>query len=93
MTTQRRPQSNDGDSGLPSDIDALLEKQIKAEKTRKEYQQRPEVQEKRKEYQTKQNDAKKIARAAMKGDTAFLVTAGFSSDQADAMVERAKQLA
>ena len=48
MTT-RREQGNSGDSGLPADIDALLSSQIKAEQTRKEYQQRPDVVEKRKE--------------------------------------------
>ena len=33
MTTQRRGQANEGDGGLPTDIDSLLEKQIKQEKT------------------------------------------------------------
>jgi len=92
MTTQRRTQSTDGDSGLPQDIDALLEKQIKAEQTRKAYQQRPDVMEKRKEYQAKQNDQRKIARAAMKADFETLTGMGYSREQAEAMVEKAKAL-
>ncbi len=92
MTTPRRTQATDGDSGLPQDIDALLEKQIKAEQTRKAYQQRPDVMEKRKEYQSKQNDQRKIARFAMKGDSSSLVGLGYSEDQATAMIEKAKAL-
>jgi len=92
MTTPRRAQSTDGDSGLPTDIDALLEKQIKAEQTRKAYQQRPDVMEKRKEYQSKQNDQRKIARFAMKADSAGLEALGYTSEQAEAMIEKAKSL-
>ena len=92
MTTQRRGQANEGDGGLPTDIDSLLEKQIKQEKTRKEYQQRPDVMEKRKEYQSKQNDQRKIARFAMKGDSAGLESLGYTSEQAATMINRAKEL-
>ncbi len=93
MTTQRRGQANEGDGGLPTDIDSLLEKQIKQEKTRKEYQQRPDVMAKRKDYQSKQNDQRKIARFAMKGDTAGLEALGYTSEQAGVMINRAKELA
>lgn len=95
MTTRRAQDTgeNEGSSGLPADIDALLEKQIKAEQTRKAYQQRPDVQEKRKEYQSKQNDQRKIARAAMKGDTAALSAMGYDEATATGLIERAKQLA
>jgi len=91
MTTRRSQET--GDSGLPADIDALLEKQIKAEQTRKAYQQRPDVQEKRKDYQSKQNEQRKIARAAMKGDMVALAAMGYDEATAQGLVDRAKQLA
>ena len=94
MTTRRSQDTGEeGSGGLPADIDALLEKQIKAEQTRKAYQQRPDVQEKRKEYQSKQNEQRKIARAAMKGDTAALSAMGYDDATAAGLIERAKQLA
>lgn len=92
MTT-RREQGNSGDTGLPADIDALLSSQIKAEQTRKEYQQRPDVVEKRKEYQKQQTDKRKVARAAMKGDSSILLGMGYDQATVDTMIQRAKDLA
>lgn len=91
MTT-RRTQANDAMGGLPTDIDSMLEKQIKAEQTRKEYQNRPDVIEKRKVYQQKQQTEKAVARAAMSGNTAKLVELGYTDDQAAAMISRASEL-
>ncbi len=92
ITTGRRTQNVPANGQLPDDIDALLERQIKSEKSRREYQNRPEVMEKRKEYQKGQQAQKKIARAAMKGNTAELVELGFTDDQAEAAVAKAKVL-
>jgi len=92
MTT-RRGQSNDGGTELPSNIDAILEKRIKEEQTRKAYQQRPDVMEKRKAYQQKQTDERKIARAAMNGDVSGLVAMGFTDEQAASAVAKAASLA
>ena len=91
MTT-RREQGNSGEAGLPTDIDAILSSQIKAEKTRKEYQQRPDVLEKRKAYQAKQTEQRKVARAAMKGDSAFLMENGYDQATAEGMIRRAQEL-
>jgi len=91
MSSQRR-QNVPSNGQLPEDIDSLLERQIKNEMSRKEYQQRPEVQAKRKEYQNKQADQRKIARAAMKGDTATLVELGLTQEQAEAAVVKASEV-
>ena len=91
MTT-RRGQSNDGGTELPSNIDAILEKRIKEEQTRKAYQQRPDVMEKRKAYQQKQTEERKVARAAMDGNVSALVGMGFSDAQAAEAVAKAASI-
>ncbi len=81
--------SNDG----ALDIDAILERQIKSEKSRQEYQQRPEVQAKRKDYQQTQYEHRKLAKAAIKGDTKALTEEfGLSQEEAERAVARAKEL-
>ena len=88
----RREQNVPSNGNLPGDIDALLERQIKSEQTRLEYQKRPDVVEKRKDYQNKQQAQKKIARAAMKGEVETLVTLGLTQEQAEGAVAKAKEL-
>lgn len=92
MTTQRRAQNVQA-TDLPEDIQKILERQIKQEKSRKAYQDKPENAVKRAAYHEKQNAQRKMARAAMNGDVPGLVNLGFSQAQAEAMVAKAKQLA
>ena len=92
MTTEGRRNQNTPAATLPSDLDALLEKQIKAEKTRKEYQDRPETKEKRKAYQQSQYVFRQIARAAIKGDRVKLVELGVPEEQVEAAIEKAASL-
>ena len=91
MTT-RRGQNVPSNGQLPEDIDALLERQIKSEQSRQEYQKRPEVLEKRQAYQKSQQQQRLIARAAMKGDESKLVELGLTEEQATAAVAKAQEL-
>lgn len=94
MTTQRRGQntSSPESDGLGFDLDQVLDQQIKAEATRRAYQNKPEVKEKRKQYQQSQQTKRAIARAAMQGNVAKLLELGLTQEQAEHAVERAKQL-
>ncbi|KKN40709.1 hypothetical protein LCGC14_0730930, partial [marine sediment metagenome] len=53
MTTPRRGQ-NPATTELPDDIERMLEKTLRQEKARADYNKRPDVQAKRKEYQRRQ---------------------------------------
>lgn len=75
---------------VPEDIDAMLNKAKADEERRKEYQQRPEVIEKRRAYQEKQKDQRKLARLALKGDKAGLIEMGIPEEAAETLVSRAK---
>jgi len=92
MTTETRREQNIPEVNLPEDIDAILERQIKSEKSRQEYQKRPEVQEKRKKYQAQQQFNQKMARAAMKGNVSALLELGLTQEQADAAVATAAKV-
>lgn len=93
-TAARRQQSTGGgDNGLGFDLDDMIEKQLKQDASRKEYQQRPEVMEKRKAYQETQTRNRKIARAAMKGEKSVLTTLGLSEEQADQAIATASRVA
>lgn len=96
MTTQRRSQNTTTggeNNGLGFDLDSVLDQQIKAEATRRAYQNKPEVKEKRKEYQRMQQHKKAIARAAMKGDVSKLLELGLSQEQAEHAVAKAAEYA
>ena len=104
MTTERRSQKA-VTSELPEDIDAVLERQIKQTKSREEYNQRPEVKERRKDYQAKQQRSRAMANAALKGNKALLTAEtvtdengkqsggfGYSEAVADELITRAKRV-
>jgi Holliday junction resolvasome RuvABC DNA-binding subunit len=80
MTTRRSQQVPSVTSD--DDLEAILAKQIKQEQARQEYQNRPEVKAKRREYQNEQTRQRKITRAAMKGDMSTLVEMGLTEEQA-----------
>lgn len=88
MTQDRRPQRA-APAALPADVEKALERQIKSEKKRNEYNKRPDVLAKRKEYQTKQQKFRAIARAALKGDVAKLVGFGYTEVDAKAFIQKA----
>lgn len=95
MTTQRtQPRRQQAAvQELPSDIDKLLERSIKAEAKRKAYNQRPDVKEKRKKYQKKQQDMRKLASAALAGKIDVLVNDfGYTPENAQALVDKAKSV-
>jgi len=93
MSQQRRQQAAGSDNGLGFDLDDMIEKQLKQDASRKEYQQRPEVMEKRKAYQETQTRNRKIARAAMNGQKPVLITLGLSDEQADQAIATATRVA
>lgn len=87
MSTRKQ---NAATSELPENIEAVLERQIKQEKNRAEYNQRPEVKARRAEYQKKQQRLRGIARAAIKGDVEKLTGEyEFSAEAAAALVAKA----
>lgn len=89
----RRQQNTAGSDGLGFNLDEMIEKQLKQDASRKEYQQRPEVMEKRKAYQDTQTHNRKIARAAMKGEVKALTDLGLTQEQADQAVATAQRVA
>jgi len=93
MTQPRRQQTAGSDNGLGFDLDGMIEKQLKQDASRKEYQQRPEVMAKRKEYQDVQTRNRKIARAAMKGETSVLTGLGLTGEQAEQAIATATRVA
>lgn len=93
MTTQSRRNQNAATVELPDDIEQVLERQLKQEKSRKEYNERPEVKAKRAEYQKKQQRMRAISRAADKGDVNKLIEEfGFTEAQARDLVAKAKAI-
>jgi len=52
----------------PADIDKILAQEVAREKYRQDYNARPDVQEKRKEYNKRRQEQSKIARRFMKGE-------------------------
>lgn len=71
----------------------MLEKTLRQEKARQDYNKRPDVQEKRKEYQRRQQAQRAVARAALKGDTEKLVSEhGYSEVDAQQLVDTAAKL-
>jgi len=92
-SSPRRQQTSSSDNGLGFDLDGMIEKQLKQDASRKEYQQRPEVMEKRKAYQDTQTQQRKIARAAMKGEKSVLIGLGLTDEQADQAIATASRVA
>ncbi len=92
-STPRRQQAAGSDNGLGFDLDDMIEKQLKQDASRKEYQQRPEVMEKRKAYQDTQTRNRKIARAAMNGQKSVLVGLSLTEEQADQAIATATRVA
>ncbi len=92
MTTPRRQQTSAGDDGLGFDLNDMIEKQLKQDASRKEYQQRPEVMAKRKDYQETQTRNRKISRAAMKGEASVLTGLGLTEDQATQAIATAARV-
>ncbi len=67
------------------DIDKLLEREIKQEIYREEYNKRPEVQERRRAYNRRKAEETKIARRVVKGeltrDQAIEMLSGLSTTE------------
>jgi len=80
-------------SALPKDIEKLLERQLKQEKSRAEYNKRPDVKAKRKVYQQKQQSMRAVARAALKGNKEKLLELGYSVADAEKLIQIAKKSA
>ncbi len=92
-STPRRQQATSGsDNGLGFDLDDMIEKQLKQDASRKEYQQRPEVMAKRKDYQDTQTRNRKIARAAMNGHKSVLLGLSLTEEQADQAIATASRV-
>jgi hypothetical protein len=92
MTT-RRSQSVDFGDMSQEDLEALLDRQIKQDQQRRNYQNTPEAIAKRKERQAQQNRERRMVTAARNGHTDVLVEEyGLDQAQAEAFVAKAQEM-